>query len=237
MDIQGLTMDIQDLTPARKENGRYVNNSGVKPHNLGSTLKWFWTRRRSRWPKHVALAPAPEPVSRVNTGIRATLVGHSTVLIQVAGLNLLTDPIWSDRAGPLPGVGPKRVSPPAFDLEALPKIDAILVSHNHYDHLDRRTLSAILARDEPIVLTGLGVGRHIPQKKCVELDWGEGRALGDRVQLTYVPGEHFSARGLFDRNKTLWGGFVIETPSGPIYYAGDTGAGPHFETIRRRFGP
>jgi L-ascorbate metabolism protein UlaG (beta-lactamase superfamily) len=125
---------------------------------------------------------------------------------------------------------------PAVDFADIPKIDVVLLSHDHYDHLDRPTIRQLAKRDDPLVLTGLKVGAKVPSKRVVELDWWQGHPLRDDVRATYVPSEHFSGRGAFDRDATLWGGFVIETPSGKIYFAGDTATGTHFAAIRERFG-
>jgi L-ascorbate metabolism protein UlaG (beta-lactamase superfamily) len=129
------------------------------------------------------------------------------------------------------------VCPPAIALNDLPPIDVILLSHNHYDHLDRPTLRRLADRHSPRLVTGKKVGRIVPVADITELDWWESHRLDERVRVTYVPAEHFSARGPFDRDATLWGGFVIETPAGTIYFAGDTGNGAHFAMIRERFGP
>lgn len=221
---------------------RFRNLVDHSPHGPLSALRWFVTRRPPPWPRDVAAEVGPKPVERVTgNAIRVTLVGHATVLLQVAGLNLLTDPIWSQRASPVSWAGPRRVRPPAIAFEDLPPIDAVLLSHSHYDHLDRATLAALHRRDRPLILTGLDVGAVVPAKPVVELDWWQvhnmGHGIGGDVTVTYVPAQHFSARGLFDRNKRLWGGFVLETPAGAIYFAGDTGAGPHIAAIRQRFGP
>jgi L-ascorbate metabolism protein UlaG (beta-lactamase superfamily) len=218
--------------------GRRFHNASGKKQQTDRLLQWLLTRDRKRWPDHVAAAPASKPVERVDDGsIRATVVGHSTVLLQVAGLNVLTDPVWSRRIGPLRWPGIKRVSPPAFGFGDLPKIDAVLLSHNHYDHLDRPTLAALERRDHPLIVTGLKIGKTVPCTNVVELDWWQSHALTNQIRATYVPAEHFSARGPFDRNASLWGGFVLETPAGTIYFAGDTGAGAHFGAIKERFGP
>jgi L-ascorbate metabolism protein UlaG (beta-lactamase superfamily) len=166
------------------------------------------------------------------------VVGHATVLVQAAGLNILTDPVLSPRIGPTPWLGIPRVRPPALRLDDLPAIDVVLLSHNHYDHLDRPTLAALHRSDRPLVLTGLRVGRDLPRGLRVrELDWWQAHELAPRVRASYVRMEHFSGRGPFDRDATLWGGFVLETPAGTVFFAGDTGAGSHFAAIRARFGP
>jgi L-ascorbate metabolism protein UlaG (beta-lactamase superfamily) len=205
---------------------------------MSGVLRWMLSRQRGAWPAHVANDPAPKPLLRLDDGsIRATPAGHSSVLLQTAGLNILTDPIWSQRAGPTSWLGSKRVRLPAIAFGDLPKIDVVLLSHNHYDHLDRPTLAALARRDRPLILTGLKVGRSVPSDHVVELGWWEDHPIGGAIRATYVPAEHFSTRGPFDRNASLWGGFVLETPAGSIYFAGDTGAGAHFAMILDRFGP
>ena len=223
---------------ARRVDGRFVNASGHAQRGGLRVLKWFLTRRPEPWPKHVANVPAALPAARIDDArIRVTLIGHATVLIQVAGLNILTDPVWSERVGPLSWLGVKRTRPPAIAFAELPKIDVVLLSHSHYDHLDRATLAALERRDRPVVVTGLKVGQVVPHDNVVELDWWQRHPLRDGIAATYVPAEHFSARGPFDRNVTLWGGFVLETPAGAIYFAGDTAAGGHIAAIAERFGP
>ncbi|MFA6264510.1 MAG: MBL fold metallo-hydrolase [Pseudolabrys sp.] len=225
--------------PAPHARGRFRNLVEHEPHGFLTALHWLATRRPPPWPRNVAASVGPKPVPRVDGArMRVTLIGHATVLIQVAGLNLITDPIWSERAGPVSWFGPKRVRPAGIAFDDLPPINAVLLSHSHYDHLDRPTLKALLKRDRPLVVTGLKVGAAVPgQPRAVELDWWQSHALSGGVTATYVPAQHFSARGPFDRNKRLWGGFVLESPAGTIYFSGDTGQGPHIAAIRRRFGP
>jgi L-ascorbate metabolism protein UlaG (beta-lactamase superfamily) len=231
--------DAADLFgPAPRRNGRFHNLVEHAPHGSLAALRWFITRRPPRWPREVSNPIWPKPVERVTGNvIRATLIGHATVLLQVAGLNILTDPVWSQRVSPLSWIGPRRVRAPAIAFDDLPKIDAVLLSHSHYDHLDRPTLAALHRRDRPLVLTGLGVGRIVPAEPVIERDWWQSHDLGGGVTATYVPAQHFSARSPFDRNHTLWGGFVLETPAGTIYFTGDTGGGPHIAAIAERFGP
>ena len=226
------------FAPAVLHGGRFRNPSGNASQGLGAALRWLASRKRGAWPTSVTDVHVAPPVARVDDGtIRATIIGHATVLVQVGGINFLTDPVMSRRIGPTSWLGPKRVRPPAVPFEEIPKIDVVLLSHDHYDHLDRPTLAALNKRDNPLVLTGLAVGRKVPSRKVVELDWWQSHELRDGVRATYVPAQHFSGRGLFDRDRTLWGGFVLETPSGRIYFAGDTGWGTQFQAIRERFGP
>ena len=216
---------------------RFRNLSGPEPHGLAGVFRWMLTRNREKWPANIKQPIMPVPVERVDDGtIRSTVIGHSTVLIQVGGLNILTDPMLSDVAGPLPWLGVRRSRPPALRLSDMPSIDVVLLSHNHYDHLDRATLAGLALRDNPVVITGLRVGRSVPSKNVVELDWWQSQALPRGAEVTYVPAEHFSARGPFDRNASLWGGFVLRTSAGKIYFAGDTGHGAHFEMIHKAYG-
>lgn len=190
--------------------------------------KWQKTRQPAAWPASVKNVPYDVPPQRVEgSDLRVTFVGHSTFLIQTAGLNILLDPIWSDRASPLSFIGPMRVRAPGIAFDVLPKIDLVLVSHNHYDHLDRPTLKRIWQRDQPVIVTPLGNDRIIENgtgiKGTVTLDWGQSHEVAQGVRVHVEQVYHWSARGLYDRRKALWGGFVIDTPGGKIYFAGDTG--------------
>jgi len=226
------------FAPAVFRRGTFHNASGRPRHGLAAALRWLITRSPGPWPTHVEDVQVAPPLQRVDDGsIRATVIGHATVLVQVAGLNVLTDPVMSTRIGPTSWLGPKRVRAPAVPFDAIPPIDVVLLSHDHYDHLDRSTLRQLAARDNPLVLTGLRVGRNVPSRKVVELDWCQAHMLPNGIIAAYVPAEHFSGRGAFDRDMSLWGGFVLDTPHGKVYFAGDTARGFHFRAIRERFGP
>ena len=229
---------IDVFGPAPRASGRFRNLVDHEPHSGWTALRWLATRKPPPWPEKIDAAIGPKPQERVTgDSIRVTIIGHATVLIQVAGLNILTDPVWSERVSPVSWFGPRRVRPPAIHFDDLPPIDVVLVSHSHYDHLDRPTLKALHARDRPPVVTGLNVAAVVPAPRVTELDWWQSHRLSETVTATYVPAQHFTARTPFDRNKRLWGGFVLETPAGTIYFSGDTGEGPHFAAIRERFGP
>ncbi len=204
-------------------------------------LRWLVTRRPGEWRSVMDASPGPPPPERVaGSGLRVTFVGHATLLIQTAGLNVLTDPIWSDRASPVSWAGPRRRRPPGLRFADLPPIDLVLVSHDHYDHLDLPTLRRLSAAFAPRAVTGLGNAPRLQAAGfpgAIELDWWQEVEIASGVRLWAVPARHFSSRGLHDRNRTLWAGFVLQGPGGSVFFAGDTGAGPHFAEIRRRLGP
>jgi L-ascorbate metabolism protein UlaG (beta-lactamase superfamily) len=219
---------------------RFFNEVAVD-HGLGAFVRWRLTRRPDVWPDWIDSEPGPPPPSRVDgDGLRVTLVNHATVLVQTAGVNVLTDPIWSERCSPVQWAGPRRHRVPGIRFEDLPPIDAVVVSHNHYDHLDLDTLARLQAAHAPRFLVGLGSAGLLARAgidDAIELDWWEGHELRPGFTIHAVPARHFSSRGLFDRNRTLWCGFVLAAPGGSVYFAGDSGLGPHFEAIRDRLGP
>ena len=194
--------------------------------------------KRGHW-THWEDVPTDVPPRRVGGGaLRVTFVNHSTVLIQVDSLNILTDPIWSARASPVSWYGPKRHRPPGIRFDDLPPIDLVIISHNHYDHMDVPTLKRLVARFHPRVVTGLGNARYLATQgvpNAEDIDWWQSLAIRPGVHLTGVPAQHWSARGLNDKWRTLWLGFVVEGPSGATYFAGDTGFGPFFQAIHDRF--
>ncbi len=176
------------------------------------------------------------------SGLRATWLGHSTVLIEIDGLRVLTDPVWGPRASPSRLVGPLRFQPVPVPLRAMPPVDLVIVSHDHYDHLDYPTIRELAKSDVPFV-TSLGVGAHleawgVEPERIVELDWWESHALPNAgLTITAAPSQHFSGRGLKDRNLTLWSSFIIRSERHAVFFSGDTGLTTEYETIRERLGP
>lgn len=228
----------------RTTDGRFRNPwPDAAPHGFGDFVRWRRARASLPDPTPSALRRAtPQFVSphAEPAACSATWVGHSTVLLQIGGLNVLTDPIWSNRASPVQWVGPRRQQPPGIALAALPPIDIVLVSHNHYDHLDARTVRA-LARLQPTarwcVPQGLAATvRRWGVRVTTELDWwGEADVAGARVACT--PAQHFSARSLTDRMRTLWCGWSLRAGTRSVFYAGDTAYHPEFGAIAQRYGP
>jgi len=219
---------------------RNVAGEPETDRSLGEVLRWRRTAPNTPWPDTLPVTPViPEP--RV-AGLRVTMIGHATLLIQIAGLNILTDPVWSPRASPLAFAGPKRITAPGVALDALPPIDAILLSHNHYDHLDIATLRTLHARHDPLIVTPLGndtiVHRHIPAARTIARDWGEHAEIGAGAEAHVVPALHWSSRGVSDRRMALWGGFMLRVAGRQVYFAGDTGygTGAIFRAIHARFG-
>ncbi len=207
-------------------------------------LRWrFQSRELPAWPREYPAPPPDRPPQRVDgPALRVTFVGHATFLIQTQGVNLLVDPVWADRASPLRFAGPKRVNPPGIGFDDLPPLDAVLLTHNHYDHMDMATLTR-LVRDRPCpIVTPLGndtiLRRAIRNVDARAHDWGDVLDVAG-VAVHLAPAQHWSARGLYDRRMALWCGFVLETAAGKIYIAGDTGYGDGglFRDIFLRHGP
>ena len=176
------------------------------------------------------------------SGLRATWLGHSTVLVEIEGLRVLTDPVWGARASPSRLAGPKRFQPVPIPLRAMPPLDVVIVSHDHYDHLDYPTIRE-LARSEVPFVTSLGVGAHleawgVSPERIVELDWWESHRLpNSELTVTAAPSQHFSGRGLKDRNASLWSSLVIRSPRHTVFFSGDTGLTTQYQLIRERLGP
>jgi L-ascorbate metabolism protein UlaG (beta-lactamase superfamily) len=227
---------------------RFFDPHGAPPRGRRDLLRWMADRygrgTRAKWP---AWAPSPyadRPPARVEgAGWRVSYVGHASWLVQTAGLNILLDPVWSERASPLKFAGPKRVNDPGIAFADLPPIDVVLVSHAHYDHLDVATLSQLAKTHRPRVITPLGndtiMRSHDPAIAAEAHDWNDRADIGAGVAVTLVAARHWSARSLSDRNMSLWASFVIEAPGGKIYFVADSsyGDGRTFREAGERHGP
>jgi L-ascorbate metabolism protein UlaG (beta-lactamase superfamily) len=203
-------------------------------------IAWALKTKQNNWPDRFESIPTDAPKEPVLRGIRILWIGHATALIQTPSLNIITDPVLFDTIGP--GLFPtKTVTHPGVRLDSLPRIDLILISHNHYDHLDLKSIHALLERQQgnpPTLLVGLGVGEDLKKEgisSYTELDWDTSVTMKD-TKIFFLEAVHTSRRGIWDTNTTLWGSFLIDSPEGRIYFAGDTAYGSQFKSIYERFG-
>ena len=220
---------------------RFFNPGGTPPRGLGEFLRWRLTEREVPWPEAYPSPFQDTPPSRLEQrDLRVSFVGHATFLIQMAGRNILTDPTWSERASPVTFAGPRRYNPPGIRFEDLPRIDAVLISHNHYDHMDLSTVARLWQRDRPRIVAPLGndtvIRAHHPDIAVTALDWGDRLELASGLQAIVEPAHHWSARATNDRNHALWASFVLCGGGRSLYFAGDTGfgGGRHFQGIAAR---
>jgi L-ascorbate metabolism protein UlaG (beta-lactamase superfamily) len=201
------------------------------PSSKTSRAKVIWTQlfgdpSRPVWPGHVAVTPS-KPAARVDGGAMvATWVGHATMLVQADGVNILTDPVWANTVGPW-GIGPRRVADPGIRFDDLPKIDVIVVSHNHYDHMDLAALKRLWDRDHPLIVTSLGNDTILRDAgiEATALDWGRQVAVRPGIAVVVTRNHHWGARWLVDRSRALWSSFVVRLPHGNFFFSGDTGLG------------
>lgn len=221
-------------------NGReFYNPWLLQTKGFSDFLKWQWSREQVAWPEFVDDNVKAELTQPMEEGvIQLTFVNHASFYVQTKSLAVLTDPVFSERVSPVSFAGPKRVRKVGVEIAELPKLDVVLISHSHYDHLDTESVKNIAEKFDPLFIVPLGVQKLVESygaKRVVELDWWQTQSVGDSQKVHLVPAQHWSARGIFDRNETLWGGFVIESDRMKIYFSGDTGYGPHFAEIQKRW--
>tara|TARA_R110000868_G_scaffold408293_3_gene690963 strand:+ start:30778 stop:31836 length:1059 start_codon:yes stop_codon:yes gene_type:complete len=222
---------------------KFLNGPGYEEKGFTQLLKWMTSRKPGEWTELLDkdVTFGPKPAARITDSTQVIIyVNHSTFLIQTDGLNILTDPVYSKRVSPFSFAGPKRMRPPGIQFDDLPEIDFVLLSHNHYDHLDIATIKRIQQKFDPTFITPLGVDLYLNKQgisNTISLDWWEETSASNSVEIAAVQAQHFSSRGMFDRDKTLWAGFVIKSPKGNIYFAGDTGYNDFFTEIGERYAP
>jgi L-ascorbate metabolism protein UlaG (beta-lactamase superfamily) len=243
---QGLRLERMKASP-RYLDGAFVNTTrvaqGLKKGTATPTIAEFLCGGQRRTPR--APLPSQSPLSSWHrppeSGLRATWLGHSTVLLELDGARVLTDPVWGERASPVSFAGPKRFQPVPIAISELPELDAVIVSHDHYDHLDYPSILELKKRNVPF-FTSLGVGAHlqawgVPPERITELDWWEQADVpGTGIAISAAPSQHFSGRGLGSRNATLWSSMVVRGPEHCVFFSGDTGLTPEYSEIARRFG-
>lgn len=222
-------------------NGKIFFNPGDDqgPKSFFTVLKWKFTSSPAEWPKKIDPPYSQTIPVASSEKLIVTFVNHSSFLIQVDGLNILTDPVWSKRASPFSFAGPSRVHPPGIEFDKLPKIDLVLISHNHYDHMDSETIKMLEEKFSPkfvVPLANIEKMKSFGAKTIVELDWWDVFDLTPELKVTLAPAKHWSARTLNDKREALWGSFMIDSKKEKIYFGGDSGYGPHFAEIRKRLG-
>lgn len=227
------------------DGSRFFNPAGQpQARSFWQLPRWWWQQtvlgHGESWPKNLPAPRRPQLPAQVAPGeVAVTFIGHSTFLLQFAGLTVLTDPVFATHAGPFGRLGPKRARPPALRLEELPAIDVVLVSHNHYDHLDLASLRRLARERRPRIVTSLGNQAWLESSGvavAVELDWWQSAEPVPGLRVTGTPAQHFAARAPWDRCRTLWNGFVLHTAHGDAFFGGDSGWAPHFAAIRERLG-
>ncbi len=243
---------IHSCSTSKPQTKSHHTSNGFKNPNpefveqgLGSLIKWI----SFRWQVEHSIDPDDYPafpiqkndgaLLRANSSkLTVTWIGHASTLIQIDGINILTDPIWSERCSPVSFAGPKRFTPPGLKIEDLPQIDLVILSHNHYDHMDLPTLRILENKFHPKFLAGLGNRDFLTNEGLIdvmELDWWDEVSVKG-LSIHFTPTQHFTGRGIFDRFKTLWGSYVVKGKSNKVYFAGDTGYYSHFKEIGEKFG-
>lgn len=236
-----LNLSIQAQTPPTSDHfdgKKYFNPGLTGEMGFWDVVKWKFTADTVKWEESVPNKTYPSPVLNSEDKATVTFINHATFLIQLQNLTILTDPIFAERASPFKFWGPFRARAPGIDLELLPPVDVVIISHNHYDHMDLESLKRIDGKYHPLFLVPKGDEKLLKEEgiqNVHEMDWWEVQILKG-TNIAFTPAQHWSARGVFDHNDSLWGSFFIEHQHLKIYFAGDTGYGPHFKQIKEKLG-
>ena len=222
------------------DGNKFYNPNGSGPAGFINFMKWQLSFNAESWPSKLEATPPPfKPAPYIDNKMSVTFINHATFLIQVNGLNILTDPVYSDRSSPVSFLGPKAIHPPGILFEDLPHIDYVLISHNHYDHMDSKTIQRLEEKFNPHFVTPIANATLLSKfgaKKITELDWWEVFQPLPQLKITLTPAQHWSSRTPFDRMKSLWGGFFINSYDYSLFFCGDAGYSNHFKDIRRKLG-
>lgn len=216
-------------------------NKEIEPKGFKDLLKWWLTTKKEKWPDEVSPPVKPIKPIQVNPAgsMIATFVNHATYLVQMDGLNILLDPVWSERVSPLSFAGPKRVHAPGVRFEDLPAIDVVFISHNHYDHMDSETINKLSEKFNPLFIVALKNKKTVEKfgaKKVIELDWWQEHVIDKKTAFIMTPVQHWSSRTPFDKREALWGGLFVKGSKNSFFFGGDTGYGPHFKDIFKKYG-
>ena len=221
---------------------RFYAPEPIDKKNWLAVARWKFTSKPAKWPEWVDIKTDKPPAKVEGDELRVAFVNHASVLIQTQGMNILTDPIWSERCSPISFLGPKRVNEPGIKWEDLPKIDVVLISHSHYDHLDLPTVKKLVARDNPHLIVPLGVDTIIRKASSnaniTAIDWEKSATVG-KLTVHAEPTQHWSARTPFDNSESLWASYVLDFGKDKLYFSGDTGyaSGEIFKKIGKKYGP
>ncbi len=230
-------IEIEDFYD--KKSKKFVNTKVIDSKTFFDVIKWKMNSKSAEWPENVPNQFHYNNPEKIDSNqVAVTFINHSSFLLQLDKFNILTDPVFSKRVSPISWAGPKRVRKSGIDIDSLPYIDIVIISHNHYDHLDINSLVILKEKFNPLFLIPIGDGKILKNKNItnyVELHWWQTAILNSEFKITFTPAQHFSNRGLFDRDKSQWGSYMINYNNQNIYFGGDTGYSPHFKKIAKHF--
>ena len=230
-------IEIEEFYSQKKK--CFINSAGIEAKSFWDVIKWKTSTTPEDWPESLPKEHIYENIKDIKDNqIAVTFINHSSFLLQFNGLNILTDPVFSKRVSPISWIGPKRVREPGMSFDELPRIDIVIISHNHYDHLDGKSLKILNQKFKPIFLVPIGNAKLMESNNISnfkELHWWQTAIFSDDLRVCFTPSQHFANRGLFDRDKTLWGSYMITYKGDNVYFGGDTGYADHFKKTSNHF--